>query len=246
MGISDNDGRVLLGKTLALFQVEDGQRYGLLLRDNRVLCAVPEERATAEKAFSLYQPQRRKARALASTFRLAMRAGVHLRVLKPWIVKDNGTLGLKSVDWVDPSSSPGVLVGSTGHLCERAVVVLRVAGEWGRYARWPSALREGESYARLASLGKRFEYLPRVLADFRLHEESISRGNLNCHDIDGILRLQRQVAEPRAIRRLYGIKLFRDEASNSIIDSLLHHIFRFKKGVMKMLYRGRCGIPDSH
>jgi len=104
---------------------------------------------------------------------------------------------------------------------------------------------DGEYYARLASLGKRFQYLPRVLADFRLHEESISQGNLSCQDIGGILRLQRQFAEPRALRRLYGIKLFQDEALNSIIDGFLSYIFRFKKGILKTLHRGRCGIPDS-
>jgi glycosyltransferase involved in cell wall biosynthesis len=92
---------------------------------------------------------------------------------------------------------------------------------------------DGEYYARLSHLGKRFLYLPEVLADFRLHDESISQRSLGRHDMASVLRFQRQAAEPRAIRRIYGIKWFRDEALNNIMDGLLSHIFRFKKGILK-------------
>jgi len=92
---------------------------------------------------------------------------------------------------------------------------------------------DGEYYARLATLGKRFEYLPAVLADFRLHGESISQSSLGKSDMKNVLRMQRQVAEPRAIRRIYGIKLFKDENLNLIADGVLHHLFRLKKGLLK-------------
>lgn len=95
---------------------------------------------------------------------------------------------------------------------------------------------DGEYYARLADLGKRFAYLPEVLADFRLHDESISQRSLGKNDMKSVLRIQRQAAEPRAIRRIYGIKLFRDEALNNVVDGILYHLFRVKKGILKAWY----------
>ena len=73
------------------------------------------------------------------------------------------------------------------------------------------SVMDGEYFCRLSRLGKNFAYLPRVLADFRLHDESISQRNLGKEDIDGVLAHQRQLAESRAIRRVYGVKLFKDE-----------------------------------
>jgi len=95
---------------------------------------------------------------------------------------------------------------------------------------------DSEYYVRLASLRKKFIPIPKILADFRLHDESISQRNLNKTDLAGILKMQRQSAEPRAIRRVYGIKLFRDENLNLIVDGVLYHIFRLKKGILRILY----------
>jgi hypothetical protein len=53
-------------------------------------------------------------------------------------------------------------------------------------------------------------------------------------DIASILRFQRQSAEPRTIRRIYGIKWFRDENLNLIMDGIFHHVFRLKKGLAKI------------
>jgi len=103
---------------------------------------------------------------------------------------------------------------------------------------------DGEYYARLAHLGKRFVYFPMILADFRLHGESISQRSIGKGDMKNVLRLQRQAAEPRAIRRLYGVRLFQDEALNGVVDGLLYHAYRLKKGILKRLHRGRCkGAP---
>ena len=96
---------------------------------------------------------------------------------------------------------------------------------------------DGEYFCRLAYSGKRFEYLPRVLADFRLHGESISQKNIGKKDMDGILAYQRQSAEPRAIRRMYGIKLFNDEMFNSIVDGILYHVYRVLKGILRLIFR---------
>lgn len=98
---------------------------------------------------------------------------------------------------------------------------------------------DGEYYARLASMGKKFVYFPKVLADFRLHDESISQSSLGKSDMKSLLRLQRQAAEPRAIRRLYGINLFKGEAMNGVVDGILYHVFRLKKGVLRALHAGR-------
>ena len=95
---------------------------------------------------------------------------------------------------------------------------------------------DGEYYARLASSGKRFVYLPQVLADFRLHGESISQQSLGKSDIKNVLRAQRQSAESRTIHRIHGIKLFNDEPLNCIVDGILYHGYRFKKGVLKWWY----------
>jgi glycosyltransferase involved in cell wall biosynthesis len=92
---------------------------------------------------------------------------------------------------------------------------------------------DGEYYARLSGLGKRFVHFPAILADFRLHGESISQSSIGKNDMANILRLQRQAAEPRAIRRLYGIKPFRDENISLVVDGILYHVFRVKKGLMK-------------
>lgn len=98
---------------------------------------------------------------------------------------------------------------------------------------------DGEYYARLAHLGKHFVYFPKVLADFRLHNESISQRNLGRQDIQTILRFQRQAAEPRTVRRMYGIKPFNEENLSNVVDGTLYHVFRFKKGILRILYRHR-------
>ncbi|MDP3849569.1 MAG: hypothetical protein Q8Q59_03625 [Luteolibacter sp.] len=92
---------------------------------------------------------------------------------------------------------------------------------------------DGEYYARLAHLGKRFLHTPEILADFRLHDESISQKSLGKNDMKNVLRMQRQAAEPRALRRMYGIKPFKDENLSLVVDGLLYHVFRLKKGILR-------------
>jgi glycosyltransferase involved in cell wall biosynthesis len=96
---------------------------------------------------------------------------------------------------------------------------------------------DGEYFCRLSAAGKRFEYLPKALADFRLHDASISQRNLGKEDIDGVLGHQRQLAESRTIRRVYGIKLFKDEMYNGIVEGVLYHAYRILKGVLRVVHR---------
>ena len=93
---------------------------------------------------------------------------------------------------------------------------------------------DGEYYARLAHLGKRFVSMPEVLADFRIHDQSISQSSLGKADMKNLLRYQRQAAEPRAIRRMYGIKPFKDENLSLVVDGLLYHAYRLKKGLLRL------------
>jgi glycosyltransferase involved in cell wall biosynthesis len=101
------------------------------------------------------------------------------------------------------------------------------------------SVMDGEYFCRLSALGKRFLYLPRVIADFRLHDESISQRNLGKQDIDGVLDHQKQLAESRAIRRIYGLRLFRDEMLNGIVEGVVYHAYRVLKGGLRWLHRGR-------
>ena len=98
---------------------------------------------------------------------------------------------------------------------------------------------DGEYFCRLSAAGKRFEYLPRVLADFRLHDESISQRNLGKQDIDSVLAHQHQLAESHAIRRVYGMRVFRDEMLNGIVEGILYHAYRVMKGVLKAWHAGK-------
>jgi glycosyltransferase involved in cell wall biosynthesis len=99
------------------------------------------------------------------------------------------------------------------------------------------SVMDGEYFCRLARAGKRFKYIPRVLADFRLHDASISQQNLGRKDVDGLLAYQHQLAESRTIRRIYGVKLFRDEMMNGIVEGVLYHAYRLLKCVLRATYR---------
>ena len=98
---------------------------------------------------------------------------------------------------------------------------------------------DGEYYARLAHAGKRFIYIPRVIADFRLHDESISQKSLGKADLKSVLRMQRQAAEPRTVRRIYGMKPFKDENLSLVVDGLMYHVFRAKKALLKAVFGRR-------
>ncbi|MEI7909905.1 MAG: glycosyltransferase family 2 protein [Verrucomicrobiota bacterium] len=102
---------------------------------------------------------------------------------------------------------------------------------------------DGEYYARLAVAGKRFAYLPLVLADFRLHGQSISQANLTARDIGGVLRMQHQIAEVRTIRRVYGWNFGPGRELADVADGLLAVWFRLQRGLLRTLHARRLRLP---
>ncbi len=81
---------------------------------------------------------------------------------------------------------------------------------------------DGEFYARLDSLGKKFEHVAVKVADFRMHGQNASQRHLGkTQDMETILAAERQHVESRAIRRMYGITLFEDPYLNGLIDGFL-------------------------
>lgn len=104
---------------------------------------------------------------------------------------------------------------------------------------------DGEYYARLAVAGRRFEYLPTVLADFRLHSKSISQSNLNARDMAGVLRLQHQIAEVRAIRRVYGWNFGSSRELADIADGVIVLAFRLQRGLLRTLHAHRLRDPEA-
>jgi glycosyltransferase involved in cell wall biosynthesis len=98
---------------------------------------------------------------------------------------------------------------------------------------------DGEFYARLASKGFRYSYLPKAIADFRLHGNNLSMRNYGVKSADACLTLQKQFAETRAYRRAYGKPFFGDENLNALVDSIFYIIFRCIKPILKLAYRLR-------
>lgn len=95
---------------------------------------------------------------------------------------------------------------------------------------------DGEYFARLGSLGMKFVYLPKVLAEFRFHDMNLSKRNLCKKGITGWLSIQKQYAESRAYRRAYGKNWFRDENLNALMDGVRYLFYRPLKPLLKLLY----------
>ena len=102
---------------------------------------------------------------------------------------------------------------------------------------------DGEYFARLAKHGKTFHYLPCILADFRLHEKSISQRHLRATDIGGILSMQKQIAEVRAIRRSYGWQFGGVRELEDLTDAILQIYFRLECGFLKALHASSTNLP---
>jgi glycosyltransferase involved in cell wall biosynthesis len=81
---------------------------------------------------------------------------------------------------------------------------------------------DGEFYARLDDAGMKFEHVPVTVADFRMHGGNLSQRHLGkTKDLEQILAAERQYIESRAIRRAYGLTLFRDPYLNGLVDGIL-------------------------
>ncbi|MEO8617222.1 MAG: glycosyltransferase family 2 protein [Luteolibacter sp.] len=94
---------------------------------------------------------------------------------------------------------------------------------------------DGEFYARLDTAGKHFKHVPLNVADFRMHGSNASQRHLGkSHDIETILAAERQHVESRAIRRVYGITLFKDPYLNGLVDGVLWLVAKCWKAVKRI------------
>jgi len=95
---------------------------------------------------------------------------------------------------------------------------------------------DGEFYARLDSLGKRFLHVAVNAADFRLHGSNASlRHSGITRDMGTIIAAERQHAESRAIRRMYGFTWTHNPYLNGITDGLLWIAAKGWKVVKRLL-----------
>lgn len=135
MKSGDDSGEDLLAEVLRGCGVGGGSRYWLLRRNGRVLLALPSDRETATKTLQLYQPQKAKAKLVGWGVKKAASLGLHRFVLPSYVV-ENAIANQEMIP-----NLVGVMVGSTGHLCDRAVYVTRRDGAWevAKFARGQSA-----------------------------------------------------------------------------------------------------------
>jgi len=93
---------------------------------------------------------------------------------------------------------------------------------------------DGEFYARLHSAGKSFSHANVTVADFRLHGANASQRHLGkTRDMEIILAAEKQHVESRAIRRAYGVTLFKDPYLNGLIDGILWLVAKAYKILIK-------------
>ena len=129
----------------------------------------------------------------------------------------------------------GCFIGSTAAFYRRSTIVDegQLLNEDFRY------VMDGEYYARLHSLGKRFVYFPKLIADFRWHGENLSLRNHGKAGIDNWLTLQKQFSETRAIRRTYGRVWFKDDTYNGFVDAPIYLFWKICKPILKAIHRHR-------
>lgn len=135
----------------------------------------------------------------------------------------------------------GCYIGSTACFLRRSTIIAEGHFLDDRF----HYCMDGEFYARLVKLGKKFVYLPRILADFRLHGASLSQRHLDSSDMGGILSLQKQIAEVKAIRRAYGWPFGGRRELEDLADAFLQLYFRIERGFLKSLHASSATLPTS-
>ncbi|MFM7183044.1 MAG: hypothetical protein ACKO2G_16495 [Verrucomicrobiales bacterium] len=130
-----DSGEDVLAAVLMASGVNAGCRHAILRRDGRVLLALPEDRETAAKTLQLYQPQKTKAKVVARCLEMAVNLGLYRFLLPSHVTVEAGVAATRNPKPV------GVLVGSSGHLCERAVTLSQRDGAWevAKFASGPDA-----------------------------------------------------------------------------------------------------------
>ena len=121
-------------------------------------------------------------------------------------------------------------IGSTAAFYRRSTVIdagYRLRKDF-RY------VMDGEFYARLHATGKTFQHVDVTIADFRMHGNNASQRHLGkSREMENVLAAEKQHVESRAIRRAYGITLFKDPYLNGLIDGILWIIAKGWKFVLK-------------
>lgn len=115
------DGVKTLQRALKALGEANSDRYYLLLRQDRVLCALPQDRLSAVRTIELYQPQRWQGRLIKQFIKLCLRTGIPCPFLRTWHSGDTNTRYVTQI---------GMMIGSSGHLCERAVAVAKREEDW--------------------------------------------------------------------------------------------------------------------
>ena len=160
MNTGNDSGEVVLAAVLFASGVHAGCRHAILRRGGRVLLALPDDRETAARTLQLYQPQKAKAKIIGRCLKMATAIGLH-RFLLPSHVTGNAGVSRP------PNPNPvGVLVGSAGHLCERAVTVSERDGAWevAKFARGPDAGRILSNEASMLQLLQTNARVPELVA----------------------------------------------------------------------------------
>lgn len=121
--IEQLEGSGVLHKAIECFGTANSTTYRIFSRRGRILCALPSHRKTALKTLSLYQPQKIKGQLFKQVIKTSIKLGTPSPFLKQW---DTG--GQRDFDMSD--SGAGFIIGSRGHLCDRAVAVTMVDGGW--------------------------------------------------------------------------------------------------------------------
>ena len=192
------------------------------------------DRATGEWVMWLNADDRLKPGALAAMVPLLEKSSADV-VYGDWnFVSENGTFQrhVRVPRWSRfVHLHHHCFVGSTAAFYRRSTVID------GGYRLRPDFhyAMDSEFYARLDSAELHFERVPVTVADFRMHGNNLSQRNLGkTRDMERILAAERQHIESRAVRRAYGITIFRDPYLNGLADGVLWIVAKGWKTVMKL------------
>jgi glycosyltransferase involved in cell wall biosynthesis len=109
-----------------------------------------------------------------------------------------------------------------------------VIGEGHRLRKDFRYVMDGEFYARLHSIGKKFQRIRVNIADFRMHGGNASQRHLTKdREMDTVIAAELQHVESRAIRRVYGHSIFKDPYVEGLVDGLFSLLSRVWKVVLK-------------
>lgn len=117
------EGSEILNKAIQLVGAGNGLPYKILSRQGRILCALPQDTRTALKTLSLYQPQKLKGQLFKQVIHATTKLGTPSPFLKHWEMKYEESQSI-------PGVTAGFIIGSRGHLCDRAVAVTMLDGHW--------------------------------------------------------------------------------------------------------------------